>query len=41
MVVGNFKVNKVNYVVVKMGDVAHIMPEKEWKRYKKLIRDRK
>lgn len=41
MVVGNFTVNKVNYVVVKMGNAAHIMPEDEWGRCKKLISDRK
>lgn len=30
MVVGNFSVNGTNYVVVRMVNSVHVMPEKDW-----------
>lgn len=33
MVVGKFKTNGTDYVVVKLGNVAHVMPEIDWKKY--------
>ena len=41
MVVGNFKVNGTDYVVVKLENATHVMPETDWKKcYGKLHPER-
>lgn len=30
MIIGKFVVNGTNYVVVKMENATHVMPEAEW-----------
>ena len=32
MVVGNFKVNGTDYVVVKLENATHVMTETDWKK---------
>lgn len=41
MVVGKFTTNGINYVVVKMENATHVMPETDWKKtYGKLHPER-
>lgn len=41
MVVGNFKVNGTDFVIVKLGNTVHVMPETDWKKtYGKLHSER-
>lgn len=36
MIVGNFKVNGIDYVVVRLENSAHIMPKADWRKICKL-----
>ena len=36
MIVGNFKVNGIDYVVVKLKNTTHVMPKSEWRKICKL-----